>query len=569
MRRVVAPVVALAVLAAAPAPAWGHATVEGTTPARGAQLERAPERVVFRFSEPVEAAFGAVQVYDQGGDRVDSGGASHPGGRSDEVAIGLRDGLGDGTYTATFRVVSADSHPVSGGFVFTVGEGGAPAATLDQLIDAGSAGRATEVGFGIVRGLSYLALALAIGGMAFAAAVWRPALRTRAGAGDGWRLAAEAFAGRARTITLGAVALGIVASALGIVFQGAVASGESFWRALEPDVIGEVLGTRFGTVWGLRLVAWVVLGGLLGLSLPRLRSTGLAAVSAFLCLTPALAGHASTLPPGWLLVPANFLHVTAMSIWVGGVATLLLALPAATRRLEPAERTGLLATVVNGFSSIALVAVGALVASGAVQAIAEVDALADLVDTAFGRAILIKIGLAAALIALGAWNRRRVRPRLAALDAAGETPGAAGVELRRTLRAEIALMAAVLGVTAALVSYAPATGATGPFSASERIGPARLELTVDPATAGASEMHLYMFDRRTGAQFGRVEELTVSARLPDREIGPLGLDAEKAGPGHYVVRRAALSPAGDWRLDVTARVSEFDAYTARLEVPVR
>jgi copper transport protein len=275
------------------------------------------------------------------------------------------------------------------------------------------------------------------------------------------------------------------------------------------------------------------------------------------------------LSPGWLLVPANFLHVAAMSIWVGGVAMLLLALPAAARRLEPAERTGLLATAVNGFSSIALVAVGVLVASGAVQAIVEVDSLADLLDTAFGRAVLIKIALAAALIALGAWNRQRVRPRLAALDAAGESPGAAGVELRRSLRAEVALMAAVLGVTAALVSYAPANGATGPFSASEELGPARVELTVDPASAGANEMHVYMFDRRTGAQFGHVKELTIAARLADKDIGPLRLDAEKAGPGHYVVRHAGLSPAGDWRLDVTARVSEFDAYTKRIEVPIR
>jgi copper transport protein len=354
-----------------------------------------------------------------------------------------------------------------------------------------------------------------------------------------------------------------------------------------------VLDTRFGTVWGLRLVGWLVLGGLLAFSFagqraPVLRpaslgATGLApaprpplaalialtAVSAFLCLTPALAGHASTLSPGWLLVPANFLHVAAMSVWVGGVAMLLLAVPAATRRLAPAERTNLLATVVSGFSSIALVAVGGLVASGAVQAIVEVDSLSDLLDTAFGRAVLIKIGLAAALIALGAWNRQRVRPRLAARDAAGESPGAAGVGLRRSLRAEIALMAAVLGVTAALVSYAPATGATGPFSTSENLGPARVELTVDPATAGANELHVYMFDRRTGAQFGRVEELTIAARLAEKDIGPLRLDAEKAGPGHYVVRHAALSPAGDWRLDLTARVSEFDAYTAYIEVPVR
>ncbi len=573
--------------------AWAHATVEETVPVRGAQLDRAPERVTFYFSEPVEAAFGAVRVYDEQGARVDRGSAVHPGGRGDEVAVALRPGVGDGTYTATFRVVSADSHPVAGGFVFSVGEGGAPAAALDELIDAGRVGPITEVAFGIVRGLSYLALALAAGGAAFLAAVWRPALRERAGWGEGWLEASEAFARRARSIALVAVGLGISMSALGIVFQGAVASGGTFWQALDPSVIGDVVDTRFGTVWLLRLTGWVMAGALIGLPFMRLRpavlrpaslgATGLipaapappaaaaslVVVLLFLCLTPALAGHASTISPTWLLVPANFLHVVCMAIWVGGIAMLLWALPAATRQLERPERTGLLAAAVNRFSTIALFAVAGLVASGTIQAIVEIDSLADLVDTAFGRAVLIKIGLVVTLIALGAWNRQRIRPRLAAFDASGAAPGQAGVALRRTIRAELVLMVAALGVTAALVSYQPAGAQTGPFSAGERLGPARLELTVDPARAGANEIHAYLFDRRTGAQFGRVKELTVTARLLSRKIGPLRLEAERAGPGHYVIRNAALAPSGDWRLELSARVSKFDAYVTRIEVPIR
>ena len=130
-------------------------------------------------------------------------------------------------------------------------------------------------------------------------------------------------------------------------------------------------------------------------------------------------------------------------------------------------------------------------------------------------------------------------------------------------------MASVLGVTAALVSYAPATGATGPFSTSKTLGPARAELTVDPARAGANEVHLYLFDRRSGRQYERVKELTLSARLPERRIGPLTLKAEPAGPGHYVVRRAAFAPPGDWQLKLSARVSDFDAYSAQVEVPIR
>jgi copper transport protein len=584
---------ALALALLAPQGAAAHAVLESTSPARGAQLERAPARVVFRFDESVEVAFGALRVYDGKGERVDRGAAEHPGGRGDEVAVALRGGLGDGTYTATYRVISADSHPVSGGYVFTVGRGGAPAQSLDQLLDKGGTGTATEVGFGIVRGLSYVALALGIGGVAFVAAVWRPALRTVAGAGDEWRRASEAFAGRVRALVLGSALLGAAMSALGIAFQGAVASGTSLWQALDPTVIGDVLDTHFGTIWGLRLVVWLAVGGLVALPAARLRApvlrpaslgaTGLAparpaapsSIAAlalllgFLCLTPALAGHAWTLDPRWLLVPANFLHVACMCLWVGGVGVLLLALPAATRALEGKERTWLLAATVGRFSTIALFAVAGLIAGGVVQAIVELDSLSDLVDTAFGRAILIKIGLLLALVGLGAWNRQRARPRLESLAQAGETPGATGMQLRRSLRAEIALMATVLAVTAALVSYAPPTGATGPFSASETLGPARMALTVDPAHTGPNEIHLYLFDRRTGRQYARVKEMTVTARLPDHGIGPLPLRARKAGPGHYVIRRADFAPAGDWHLEVAARLSAFDLYTSHAEVPIK
>lgn len=564
IRRVCASALAIGALTlVSAAPASAHAVLEAASPARGAELQRAPERVVFRFNESVEATFGAVRVYDGRGERVDSGPTRHPADRGDAVAVDLRDGLGDGTYTATYRVISADSHPVSGGVVFTVGRGGTPAETLDQLLQGAGTGRATEVGFGSVRALSYLAIALAVGAAVFLVAVWRPALAAVAGPDQSWERARDRFAARARTMLLTAAALGAVTAALSLVFQGAVAGGTSFWSALDPSVLGDVIDTRFGTIASLALVAWS------GVAVLRSRPVPLAALLAFLCLAPGLAGHASTVDPSWLLLPANLVHVAGMAVWLGGVAVLLLALPAATRALVPPDRTRLLAACVMRFSTVALIAVAAVLATGTTQAIVELPAFADLLDTAFGRAILIKVALLAVLIGLGAWNRQRARPRLAALAASGATPGGTGVALRRSLRAELGLMLIVLSVTAALVSYAPPVGASGPVSADTTLGPARLELTVDPASVGRNRVHLYLLDRRTGRQWDRAKELSVQARLPERDLGPLALDAQKAGPGHYVIRRAALAPRGDWRLDVHARVSAFDEYTARVEVPIR
>jgi copper transport protein len=127
----------------------------------------------------------------------------------------------------------------------------------------------------------------------------------------------------------------------------------------------------------------------------------------------------------------------------------------------------------------------------------------------------------------------------------------------------------VLATTGALAGYPPAdTVAAGPFSTDARIGPARLEATVDPARVGSNEMHLYLFNRADGRPYDATKELTVRASLPGKQIAPLALDARTAGPGHYVVTSAALGVEGDWKVEVVARVSEFDEHRTSFEVPI-
>src|SRR6185312_2353435 len=205
-------------------------------------------------------------------------------------------------------------------------------------------------------------------------------------------------------------------------------------------------------------------------------------------------------------------------------------------------------------------------------ALVEVRHLDALTSTAFGRAVLIKIGLLAILIGLGAVNRQKVVPALRRLAAGGAAPGQAGRLLRRTLRAEVALILVVLGVTGALTSYAPSTAATaasGPASVSQRMGPLDLQMTVDPARVGPNAMHMYLFNAKDGAAFTGTKELHVKASLPGRGIGPLDLTLHRAGPGHYVADAVTLSPGGTWKLAVTDRVSDFDEYTTSVKVNVR
>ena len=96
--------------------------------------------MVFRFNETVEGTFGAVRVYNAKGDRVDKGDAFHPGGSGPRIGVHLKPSLPQGTYTATYRVISADGHPVASGFVFSIGKPGAAGAPVDKLLGGSKVG---------------------------------------------------------------------------------------------------------------------------------------------------------------------------------------------------------------------------------------------------------------------------------------------------------------------------------------------------------------------------------------------------------------------------------------------
>jgi copper transport protein len=138
------------------------------------------------------------------------------------------------------------------------------------------------------------------------------------------------------------------------------------------------------------------------------------------------------------------------------------------------------------------------------------------------------------------------------------------------MRGELALMLSVFGVTAALITYAPPIdAASGPFSTNTTIGAAELEMTVEPAKVGLNTIHLYLIDAKTGAQFTATKELTATARLPTKGIGPLPLQASLAGPGHYILSSAVLSPGGTWDIEIVDRVSEFEQFSRVVKVPIR
>jgi copper transport protein len=587
--------VVVALLFGAPA-AFAHAQLLGTSPLSGSTVKVQPKEVIFKFGEPVGGDLGAVRVYNAQGREVDNLQVSHPEGNSHWMGVGLKPNLPDGTYTGTYRVISADTHIVYGGLVFSIGHAGAaPKFTVAGLIGKNESGEVTKVAFGVVRGLNYLTLALMVGGLAFLFFAWSPALAATAGGEERWSLAARTFASRLRRLFAVAIVLGVLVSVLGVLLQGASAAGVSLWSSLKSSIIEDTLDSRFGTVWGLRAVDWLLLGGLLAAaktigrdSIPLLRSSPdgeaakltprpprlilalLALGALYLAVTPALAGHASIEHPIGVFFPSDVLHVLAGSLWVGGIACLLIALPGATRRLEGGERSRLLLATLARFSPIALGSVVVIAVTGVIQAYIDVRSFHGLFHTTYGALIVVKVVLLASLIGLGWVNRARVIPALERIVGDGRSPGGIGGLARRTLRSEFMLMMCVFGVTAALISYAPPIdAASGPFSITTTIGPAELEMTLEPAKVGLNTVHIYLINAKNGTQFTATKELMVMAKLPSKGIGPLTLDAIPAGPGHYVLNSTVLSPGGTWDIEIMDRTSEFEQHNRVVKVPIR
>jgi copper transport protein len=538
--------VTLAALVAA-SPAQAHSTLIATEPARDATVEQSPDQVLLRFDEAVETAVGSLAVYDGEGTLVSSEEILRPSGP--EVAVAIPEELERGTYTVAWRVISADSDPINGAWVFHVqAPGPQPSGVAGDVLE--DTPFTVSAAYLSGRFFDFLMILLCVGGiiaLAFTLGAASQLVRMRL----------------LRALRVFGIVLAVVVL-FGIVFQGAVAGGLSLREAFKWDVFSSVaFDTTYGNFSLVRIALGLAVAALATVLLRRggrmtteTTAAGIA-IGLALIVTPGFSGHARTEGP--VAIVADATHVLAASVWVGGLAFLVAALVMTTR-----ERWSLAADAVPRFSITAVGSVTALIVAGTVNGYLQVRVWRGLWETQYGVLLLIKVGLILPLLAFGAYNNRNAVPRLRAEIASA-------FERRRFLRfvgAELAIMAVIIGVTAGLVNAEPPRTQLvmmhEPSEQQVEMGPFRAHVMVTPATAGSNEIHMEFM----GAQ---PDEVKVSATLPERQIGPLRLTA-KPGGGHganaLVVRNANLAPPGDWQLRIEARRGEFDLYTKTITVPI-
>jgi copper transport protein len=517
----------------AAAPASAHAALTGTSPRPGVVLPTAPASVTLRFSEPVRNIPGKIRVLGPGGQRVDL----EPTFAGGLVTVSLRPSARTGTYLVSYRVISGDSHPVSGGFSYSVG---APSVAGDLPTEL-----ATDPVVGalvpVTEYLGYAGLVLLVGPVLMLLALWPERLSRRGPTLLAW-------------LGVGLVGLSTV---LALVLQAPYTTGSSLAGITVSD-LGDVFGSSFGTVMLVRLTA---LGATALLLRSVLRGTagmvhrGLLAILAVAGLaTWSMAGHpvATPVPPASVL--ADFVHIGAMAVWLGGLVILLGFL---LRQASEPE----LQTILPTWSRWAASAVAVLLLAGSVQALIEIRTLSALIGTTYGQLVLVKVGLVGAVLAVAAYSRRLVRRRIAAGRPA---------KLRRAVGVELAITAAVLVVTTVLVQTTPGRNAEASTQAFGYVTTLTTELymlnvRVDPAKVGSNFVHLTVYTADRMPQ--PVLEWKVTAAQPEAGVEPIDIPVLGIA-GNRAFGEIALPTAGEWQFRFTLRTTEIDQATVTATVPV-
>ncbi|HYG89377.1 MAG TPA: CopD family protein [Azospirillum sp.] len=527
-------------LAALPVGSWSgsaraHAVLLESTPADGQVLPAAPDRATLRFNEPVQVT--VLRLIEPSGRAVPL--TPETGGPPDRAAAPLP-ALGRGSHVLSWRLASADGHPLGGSLVFSVG-----------AADAGTTGaaRATDgvppglgIAYSIVRMLTYGASLMATGGAIFLVL----------------------FAGQVvvdtaalRRSTAAAVTLATLSTVAGGVLQSMILTGgflevPGLGSALAPGVLGSGL---------LRL------GGLAAITLGLLRPSVLlplgAAGAVMVAGSFALTGHTAPHGADWLRALLVF-HLLAAAFWIGAFGPLA----AATRHPD----RGGVARLMTRFSVIATGLVPALVAAGLVMGWHLVGGWAALATTAYGLVLLAKVAAVAAMLGLAALNKMRIAPAL-------ERDERAPARLRRSIVGEGAIAAGVFALTTALTSVPPPSAGqgTGAGGAAYEVAPGRklrmwagayeLALQVTPGLPGTNAVEL-----RVSSEANGTPEDVVAAMLridnPALGIEEISRTMKRVDTGRYVLRGPEFGAPGRWRVKIELLVSDFEKRTAGTSVDI-
>lgn len=522
---------------AVPAAASAHAVLLRTAPQASGTVNSPPREVALTFSEPVEPRFAIVSVTDAAARRETTAPPRRSPGDPRTLLVPVKR-VGEGWYLVYWRAISVDGHPVRGAFTFAVGPNPGPA---PQFVIPSTSETAATPRLVTARWLAFVTVMLAVGLATLRLAIARPV----AGRVPGAQL-------RALTVAFGVTSvLGLLALPAYLLLSTADFALRSVFSvgALVPLVRVSRFGRGMFDLW--LCFALFALAVALAISIDRperprrslaelLAGIGALLAGAAVLLVPGLAGHAAQTSPRALSLLFDWTHLAAGSVWIGGLAGLLVF----WRALPTGSRVAGLAVAVPRFSNVAFVSVLVLVASGTAASLEHLPTLASLWETSYGKTILVKIALLSLTLPVAAVNLWRVRT--------------AAPLLHRLVGFEVAVVAAIVLAAAALSSLPPPSKALAAVGgASARVGPAPVSRTVTKngytfafqITPNKAAVPNEFSVRVTRDEVPvRGAEIVLTFAMLDMEMGNQAYRLQETAPGTYTRAAPALVMVGHWGL---------------------
>jgi copper transport protein len=523
-----------------------HAELLRISPPPNARLDAAPDEIRLWFSEPLEASFSKIFLRDSQGNIIQT--VPSQVDPADGRQLFLRpDPLPAGLYTVVWRGLSAaDGHATAGSYPLIIGSGaggGSASQAADTIPAAGT----------IVRWFNLLSLAMGAGGLGFWLFVWTPAVNEPR----------PPIERRMRWLVwVGWLLIGITGIQL-LLLQLSVAQDVPMLNVALNDTLGPLIAdTRFGHLWLLRMALWVGMGGALAFApgdrwfywIALIIGGGLLAVN-------SLFSHATAAPDAPASVAADWLHLAATALWVGGLMQFVNVIGPVRRAFT--SPVPVIGRLVAAFTNFARVSVATLFITGLYAAWLQVGSVAALLNTQYGQALFIKLLLILPLLALALVNLLFTSRGLAA----GQDVWAG--RLRSLVSAEIVLTMGVLAAVGVMTSIAPARATyaqqlaqqptTQPIVETQTVNDLTMELTISPGTVGVNTFTLKLTDA-SGAPVDNAKLIRMRFESEAQNIGESELRPTSQGNGTYTVSGGNLSGPGDWRIRTTVqRENQFDA----------
>lgn len=522
--------------------AWSHAVLMDSNPKAGQQLDAAPSEVSVTFNENVGPIF--FKILDRTGKEVGSPGEIQIDGF--KLTLPLKDSLANGTYVLTYRVISADTHPVGATFGFSVGE---PMADTSQM-SAGADSSSTPWTYAVAanRWLLYAAMLLAAGSALFTILVNSPGAVGEA-----------AFAlGRKASITAAVsyvLSIGLGGAEMVMGGGGALFAVDTWMRGTQSTLTpSAAIG-----VPAMLILIWAYGQGSAQPKTGALLVGSAAAVASFL-----VTGHAATAVPVWLMAPVVGVHLVCAAFWFGALYPLLVSTSAVS-----AKESG---AIMTEFSLRAVYSVVALAISGVVISWVQLETPANILGNEYGTSLIRKLVLFAIILGFAAYNKVVLTPAL-------ET-GTAGAEarIRRSIKFEYVIYVLILGAAVTLTLTTPpraivdqgggmaGMGSDG-FKASVKVDKYTTDFEITPARAGENMIMITVKD--AAGQVLKVSDVEIIAQLESAGISDLTIKGERLPNEMWHIMAKDLIIPGEWTIRADVFIDDFDKVGFETKVQIK